>query len=167
MTLLYDLITSDTDSFLRLNSKLEISGTTRECGVLLAAFFPEHHFSDTSALPQALAEWVQMEIQKRGDSYKDSTFKAVTTFSRHGRVLIAILFHHPKLLDLILCLEEDTSALKNYEGVKRQLTKRQFEMYRHIKDGERSITSIAKKMGISVRTAEGHKMNLQRIITDL
>ena len=62
---------------------------------------------------------------------------------------------------------EDQSAYREYEGITRQLTRRQLEMYHLLKDGEKDITTIARKMGISTRTAEGHKMNLRRIVSDL
>lgn len=91
----------------------------------------------------------------------------MTTYIRHGRVLIAILLRHPADPYYLLYLEEDPTALQQYESIKRKLTRRQLEMFHHYKDGERNITSIAKKMGISVRTAEGHKMNLQRILGDV
>lgn len=134
---------------------------------LVRSFFGENTSFEDHKLPFRLHQWMIREIQSGGARLTNRSFKTLTTFSRHGRILVAILLKQSNNPNYLLYLEEDSTALEDYENISRRLTRRQLEMYHLIKDGERNIAVIAQKMGISVRTAEGHKMNLQRIIGGL
>lgn len=163
---LLDVLSSDQESTLILSSSLEIQRLPDSASVLFDLFFPDSQRSGTR-LPFPLHCWIIDQVQHQRTSLHGKPFKSATTFSQHGRILIAILFQHPKVPEFRLYLEEDPTAREAYESICAQLTRRQLEMYHLIKEGERDIRTIAQKMGISVRTAEGHKMNLQRILPRL
>lgn len=142
-----------------------------ECGnvakQLLEHFFEVKCSKTPEILPEKIQKWIQNNIQNESLSDSGGNTLLSTTFHKHGRILISHLSKTCHTSDYTLLLVEDQQALEKYQELQKQLTRRQFEMYHHLKDGERDLGTIARKMGISVRTAEGHKMHLKRIVGDV
>lgn len=163
---LFEVLSSDGNATLILSPQLEIQQCPPPVEALFETFFPNSQENGTR-LPFPMHCWIIDRLQREQSSRTHRPVKVATTFSRHGRILIVLLYQLPNDPQPRLFLQEDPAAKATYDSVREQLTRRQLEMYHLIKDGERDIRTIARKMGISVRTAEGHKMNLQRILPRL
>ena len=150
-----------------LNTHLEVIHFGEKTLELLQYFFSWYNLVNEKKLPERLRRWLYKAFQATLSHPGENELFLCTTFNRHGRILVAIATQSGNSGDISLLLVEDERALAQYKELRQQLTRRQLEMYQHYRDGERDIATIAQKMGISVRTAEGHKMNLRRIVSDI
>jgi DNA-binding CsgD family transcriptional regulator len=150
-----------------LDPNLKILRTIGAADSLIHYFFARQTDNDPIRLPFSLHCWLIDVLQEQTSTVFPPNIIAMRAYQRHGRILMILLLREPQSPGFQLQIQEDPFALRLYHEVKRKLTRRQMEMYHHIKDGERNIQKLAEKMGISIRTAEGHKMNLQRILPQI
>ncbi len=164
MNILHDSLNSENESVLQLNSELRVVAPNPKLKSLFSLFFPQE--SSANGLPVSIVRWLESTLydEKTGIQKIGISFQHSTVFRRWDRNLIVIWIKRPQDRYSILSFEEDQTAKHQYDTIVQSLTRRQRQVYHLVKDGTHEVEDIAKKLGISRRTAEGHKQNLQNIL---
>ena len=165
MSHFYEAFDSATEGLIRLHSDFSVREMSLSAKQLMKVFFPDYAGGYT--LPLEVRKWIFHTDSGNGIQDLGISIKKSTTFHRWGRILIAILLRKPNEKFAILSLQEDPVALEQYLRTTKNLTRRQRQLFHLMKDGVSDPSEIAHHLGISVRTVEGHKINLQRIIGKL
>ena len=162
MSHFYEAFDSASEGLIRLHADFSVMDMSPSAKQLLKVFFAD--YGGGLALPLEVQKWIFHNNRGNGVQDIGVSIKKSTTFQRWGRILIAILLKKPNEKYSLLALQEDTMALEEYLATTKGLTRRQRQLFHLLKDGVTDLSEIAHHLGISARTAEGHKINLQRIV---
>jgi len=154
----------DPETVIIIDDRYRIRKMGRNCKILLRTFF--QGYVGGYRLPLAMVKWMESTNSKLAhDSETKSGVKNCSIeFSRWGRLLKVDWAQIVDSSDSTLLLHEDTRALETYQRETAGLTHRQKQVYHLLKDGVSDISTISKKLDISLRMAQRHRQNLSKIL---